>query len=120
MLSRFAMEEESSSDSGSSNGDEAAEEIEEDEMAMDMAQVIHSKILYMMNCIMYNCNKNRRIPTNKITCLLIRRMMIQLTKMTMVMVVRAMKPATMVPLVDSLVILVNLIVVKRKQVRFSY
>ena len=40
MLSRFAMEEESSSDSGSSNGDEAAEEIEEDEMAMDMAQVI--------------------------------------------------------------------------------
>ena len=34
------MEEESSSDSGSSNGDEAAEEIEEDEMAMDMAQVI--------------------------------------------------------------------------------
>ena len=40
MLSRFAMEEESSSDSGSSNGDEAAEEIEEDEMAMDLAQVI--------------------------------------------------------------------------------
>ena len=35
------MEEESSSDSGSSNGDEAAEEIEEDEMAMDIAQVIY-------------------------------------------------------------------------------
>ena len=70
----------------------------------------------MMKIIMYVCNTNHRIQNKIVTCLLIRPMMIQSMKMTMVTVVKAMKAVTMAQLADSLVISVKLIVLKRKQV----